>query len=157
MNIYELIKNIELQNILMTTVCIILMLLSLQDIKKLQVSVKLLGALALISLLTGIDSIVIGDRKLWMQMLLLIPGSVLILLNLTDINIMGMADSVIIMCLGMVFNIVQYVVAVSVALLLVFIWAAVVLAWQKFRVEKKKQKIAMVPFLCMGTLVGSLL
>lgn len=140
-----------MKNVVYISVIIWLLLLSWQDIRKKEVSIQLLFAgiaIAIVSIGAAIG--MNQEENIWLSKGVgMLSGILLVLLSKATKGQIGMGDAIVLTVTGVVFGFWDNLFLLFYSLVLSAVHAAILLIMKKIH---KKQSIAFLPFVAIGTL-----
>lgn len=135
---------------LLVIVGLLLIPVSVEDIKKKRVSASLVLLILVISIICFILGIVVRANQ---NILLVIPGVVALILEKIGFKLMGRADSILIIAMGLLLSNRGYLLGMMVSLASLFLVATIVLILKR---DAKNTKLAMLPFVSLGIVIGAI-
>lgn len=132
---------------------ILLIIISIQDIRKKEVPLIMLFGMGLVAA-TGITiQLKIGDNNLLSILLGIVPGIVLFIISLITEELLGKADGLVLAFAGCVLDIRRLLIAMTITFTLMMVTSIILLVLKRV---SKNDKLAMVPFIALG-MVGAIL
>ncbi len=130
-------------------ILIVLIISSIEDIRKKEILLWEIGACGIISVIRVIMDIVSGEFDIWMVALSLFAGAVFMVLSLLTRQGVGFGDGFIILAMGPALGAKGILIAVMMALFTSSLFSGALLILRR---AGKKTKIPFVPFLALGNL-----
>ena len=130
---------------------ILLFVAAVFDIKKKEISLWLITAMAAISISDGILEVFYHKSSPKEMLICLIPGACLMILSAISRQSIGMGDGLIVAAIGLSFGIYRLLLGVSVALFISGIMSIILIVIRK---AGKKDTFPFVPFIFAGMVVS---
>jgi len=128
--------------------------LSIEDIRKKSVSAVIVFIVVIMSILSFVLGIIIKNKtglELGLSPFLITPGLLFLVMEKASCKIMGMADSLLLIAMGLLLCVREYLLGIMIALCLLFLFSIFSLVTKKLR---KDSRLAMIPFLSIGMSLG---
>ena len=130
-----------------------LIIISIQDIRKKEVSAILLFGMGLVAVIGTTIQLIVGDAN-WLSILLgIVPGIALFIISSITEELLGKADGLVLAFVGCVLDIRRMLIAMTITFTLMMVTSIILLVLKRV---SKNDKLAMVPFIALG-MVGAIL
>lgn len=133
---------------------IIMLIASFFDIKYKRIPIFLIVALFIVSSISMICDIVLGNVDIITSVAILIPGLTVVGLCLMKFDSIGIGDGFVLTSMGLLMGVSQYVMSLSIAAVITCIEAIIHIAFFK---ADKDSTLPFVPSLTVGTVLGVIL